>query len=235
MAHAQNIDPDRMSHAADQSTPSASNPPELVARDLEIWRGETRLFLDFSFRVSPGETVWLRGPNGAGKTTLMRVILGLSHAEHGVIEWRGRERDADREGFLSDVIWCGHLAGLRSELSPRENLTAWQPLCARHSEMSVDEALDAVGLKAHADRPCLSLSAGQARRAGLARLLLSDARLWCLDEPLTSLDAEGQDLLGRLINAHRKKGGAALVSSHQALPESAGPVRTLDITTEGRA
>lgn len=234
MAHAQNIDPDRMSHSAAQSQPSASS-PELVARDLEIWRGETRLFDSFSFHVSPGETVWLRGPNGAGKTTLMRVVLGLSHAEAGHIEWRGQDRDADREEFLSDVVWCGHLPGLRGELSPRENLAAWLPLRGPGGRDSIDEALATVGLEAHADRPCLSLSAGQARRAGLARLLLSDAALWCLDEPLTSLDAEGQQLLGRLIDGHRRAGGSVLVSSHQALPESAGPVRTLDIGTEADA
>lgn len=217
-----------MSHVAAQAKPSVFS-PELLARDLEIWRGETRLFHDFSFHVAAGETVWLRGPNGSGKTTLMRVILGLSHAEAGRVEWAGRDRDADREGFLSDVIWCGHAPGLRGELSPRENLAAWRPLAGGRNNRGIEAALDAVDLSDHADRPCLSLSAGQVRRAALARLLLSGARLWCLDEPLTSLDAEGQELLGRLLDDHRRDGGAALVSSHQALPASAGPVRTLEI------
>lgn len=208
---------------------------QLSATGLEIWRGETLLLNDFSFRITAGELLWLRGPNGAGKTTLMRVLLGLSHAEAGQVEWCGRPRDERRAEFLSDVAWCGHQPGLRPELSPRENLRAWRPLSGRQAAVTIDDALARVGLQSRSDQPCHSLSAGQVRRAGLARLLLSAARLWCLDEPLTSLDADGQDLVGELISDHCARGGAALVSSHQALPAGAGTARTLHIDGEGTA
>lgn len=216
-----------------ETTPQPQFPHDhafhLSAGDLEIWRGETRLLKGLSFRINAGELLWLRGPNGAGKTTLMRVLLGLSHAESGRFEWCGIPRDERRDQFLSDVAWCGHQPGLRPELTPRENLAAWQPLAGRCSGLSLDEALARVGLTRRADQLCHSLSAGQIRRAGLARLLLSKARLWCLDEPLTSLDADGQRLVGELIAEHCGRGGAALVSSHQVLPAEAGKARELMI------
>ncbi|MDQ2070751.1 cytochrome c biogenesis heme-transporting ATPase CcmA [Natronospira bacteriovora] len=205
----------------------------LSASDLEIWRGETLLLNGFSCHVDAGELVWLRGPNGAGKTTLMRILLGLSHPEAGQISWCGRDIREARADFLADAAWCGHQPGLRPELTPHENLAAWLPLCGRPSGRRIEEALALVGLGDRQAQPCHSLSAGQVRRAGLARLLLSEARLWCLDEPLTSLDAEGQTLVARLLADHCRQGGAALVSSHQALPESAGPIRELRIGREG--
>ncbi len=224
-----------MSDITAQPQPPQDDAFQLSASGLEIWRGETLLLKDFSLRINAGDLLWLRGPNGAGKTTLMRVVLGLSHAETGQVEWCGHPRDERRAGFLTDVAWCGHQPGLRPELSPRENLLAWRPLAGRLSAVTVDDALARVGLDTRGDQPCHSLSAGQIRRAGLARLLLSDARLWCLDEPLTSLDADGQGLVGELIAEHCAGGGAALVSSHQPLPAGAGTARELHIGGEGTA
>ncbi|MEA5445306.1 cytochrome c biogenesis heme-transporting ATPase CcmA [Gammaproteobacteria bacterium AB-CW1] len=224
-----------MSHTEAHSSSAKAGTTELSAAGLEIWRGETRLLRNFGFQLSSGETLWLRGPNGAGKTTLMRVILGLSQADAGEVHWCGRPRDEDRSAFLADVAWCGHQTGLRPELSPRENLASWQPLAGRRSARRLSDCLERLALTAVADRPCAFLSAGQQKRASLARLLLCEASLWCLDEPLTSLDADGQTLVGELILEHRSHGGACLVSSHQPLPDSAGTVRELDLDRSHKA
>ncbi|MCP1726818.1 heme exporter protein A [Natronospira proteinivora] len=218
-----------MSQSVSDSTSNRTTSLELRAHGLEIWRGETCLFHDFSLNLQAGETVWLRGPNGIGKTTLMRVLLGLSHPEAGEISWCGRSREVDLEAFRREVAWLGHQTGIRGELTPRENLAAWQPLMGHSSECSLTDALSAVGLSQRADQPCQTLSAGQNRRVAMARLLMDGARLWFLDEPLTSLDAQGQDLIGQLVASHRAAGGAALVSSHQPLPASAGTARILSL------
>lgn len=194
---------------------------------MEIWRGETLLLENTSLEIAAGELLWLRGPNGSGKTSLMRCLLGLAPLEAGEVSWCGQEANPRDPDFLADVAWCGHRPGLRAELSPRENLRAWLAILGQAPRGSIHEALERVGLGSRADLPCGVLSAGQLRRAALARLLLSPARFWCLDEPLTGLDADGITLVGELLREHCGDGGAALVSSHQSLPANTAPAREM--------
>lgn len=206
---------------------SNPEPFQLTARDLEVWRGETRLLKAVDLELGEGDLLWMRGPNGSGKTSLMRCLLGLAPLEAGQVYWCGRPMNARDPDFLADVAWCGHRTGMRGELSPRENLAAWLAVIGRKARASVSGALDRVGLGSRADLPCGLLSAGQLRRAALARLLLSPARFWCLDEPLTGLDADGIRLVGQLLSEHCANRGAALVSSHQPLPDNTGATREL--------
>jgi heme exporter protein A len=181
--------------------------PILDARGLAVWRGGRCLFRDLGFSVAAGDLLWLRGANGAGKTTLLRVIASLGLADEGGV--------VRREGVA--LLHLGHLDALKRELTPRENLRAWCALHAAEGAAEVDAALERFGVAASADVPVGQLSAGQRRRVALARLALSRAALWLLDEPTTHLDDQGQGAVAAAIDQQLARGGAVVVASHHAL------------------
>ena len=164
--------------------------------------------LELSLRES--EMVELVGPNGSGKTTLLRILAGLAGGWSGEVH-----AGAQQPGWLH---YLGHRAALSAGLSPLENLRWYSELQGgRRSVADCVEALSRVGLAGYEDVPCAQLSAGQQRRAALARLVSDDAALWLLDEPLTALDADGCDLVRDLLDVHIRRGGAAVCATHQPL------------------
>ena len=182
----------------------------LVADNIRCTVGEGVLFNELSLVVRPGDLVEVRGPNGCGKSTLLRCLVGL------------HEPDAGDVRRTADSLYFGHRSGICGRMSPIENLRWFAGITnARAADESIGAALVRVGL-GHARRDvCDSLSAGQQRRVSLARLLVSPAPLWILDEPLTALDDAGRDLVVELLDRHRSTGGAAVCATHQAL--IAGP------------
>jgi len=199
----------------------------LEARDLACSRGAARLFRDVSFEAAAGEWVALRGPNGSGKTTLLRCMAGLAHADAGDTLWNGIATSRERETFRAQLLYAGHLPGIKDDLSAEENLQSSLALRGVAPDAgAMREALATVGLAARRKLPARKLSAGQRRRIGLARLSLDPAPLWMLDEPLTALDDEGQALFERLLARHLAQGGLAVISTHHALaPPAAREVR----------
>ncbi len=187
-----------------------SNKNGLSAEQLLLFRGERCLLNDISLTVAPGEGIALRGPNGTGKTTLLRVLCGLTLPEEGEVCWNGTPIAAQREDWHQLLGWSGHKAGLKSELTVRENL-AFSASLRGHSLTEVPEEL---GLGGCLELPARVLSAGQQRRSSLARVLLSKALVWILDEPYTNLDAQGQDYLNACLDAHLAAGGIAVIASH---------------------
>ncbi len=179
----------------------------LDVNGLACRRGDRVLFTGLTFAAQKGDLVCVRGPNGSGKTSLLRLIAGMGLVEEGEISWSGHS-------LRSDIAWIGHTEGLKLDLTPRENLDYHRALV--NGSGTTAAALQACGLAGVADTPCRVLSAGQRRRCALARLLVSDAPLWVLDEPLTALDVEGQDMIQEMIAAHCQNGGIAIVTSHQA-------------------
>jgi len=187
----------------------------------------TRLFRDVSFRVDAGEWVALRGPNGSGKTTLLRCVAGLTRADAGDVRWAGEPVNADLSRFHSDLLYSGHLAGIKDDLTAEENLRGSLALRGVQAAAgSIRSALEEVGLDKRRHLPARRLSAGQRRRIGLARLSLDPAAIWALDEPLTALDDAGQALFGRLLARHLERGGLAVLATHHDLaPPPARVVR----------
>ena len=193
----------------------------LSVTGLSCARGERTLFADIGFSLAPGEWLHVQGANGAGKTTLMRALVGLSPPQAGTVSWRGEA--APSADFRRDLLYLGHHAAVKDELTPLENLR----LSAALDGLQVDErqvlaALLRLGLRGRENLPVRVLSAGQKRRVLLARLLLRPAPLWVLDEAFNALDTGAVQLLGELIGEHLSGGGLAVLTSHQPLPVPGG-------------
>ena len=188
--------------------------PLLHADALTLFRGDRCLFKNLDFALETGESILVKGPNGSGKTSLLRAVAGLMDLEEGLVRWRGTPiRDA-RQDYASELAWFAHRTGCKGDLTLIENLE-FEAGLRRFSLARLATVLERLSLAAIRDLPFRSLSAGQQRRVGLARLLLSNATLWLMDEPFTNLDAAGQALTVELMNEHRERGGACMFASHQ--------------------
>lgn len=203
----------------------------LKGENVHLWRGDHHVLRGVRFEVGSGECLQLTGANGTGKTTLLRTACGLAYPEGGEISWCGESIRKDMHAFHAQLAYLGHEPPLKAELTARENLHYWVGVRRRFDPQELDQALDRVGGEHWADRPVRTLSAGQKRRAALAGLTLMRVPLWLLDEPTTNLDAEGQTLVGALIDEHLQAGGVALAAVHHELSVSAPEaLRRMELT-----
>jgi heme exporter protein A len=203
--------------------------PLLQARGLTYARNEEPIFgpLDFSLHI--GEVVLVEGDNGSGKTTLLKVLSGLLEPTAGEVLLHGTPLTLAR--LSHQVALLGHLLGLKLELSAMQNLRFAIGVGGMRAGITAQLALASVGLDGFEDQPVRMLSAGQRKRVALARLLLVPASLWLLDEPYANLDRGGIELVNRVLDAHARRGGAALITSHGAYAYTSGTPRRIALRT----
>ncbi|MFU8864214.1 MAG: heme ABC exporter ATP-binding protein CcmA [Rhodobacterales bacterium] len=173
---------------------------ELIVTGLSVARGGIPVLEGLDFVVRAGEALILRGPNGVGKTTVLRTVAGLQPPLAGKI---GLDREA--------MAYAGHADGIKTTLTVRENLEFWADVFGTGD---IEAALAAFDLIPLAERAAGALSAGQKRRLGLARMVVTGRLVWVLDEPTVSLDAGAVALFAQAVRAHLAGGGMALMATH---------------------
>jgi heme exporter protein A len=190
----------------------------LSAVSLTCIREERILFDELIFNVAPGDIIQIEGPNGAGKTSLLRILAGLSRPYAGLVTFQGEDVLNCRDEFNADLLYLGHLPGVKSELSAEENLS-FNLTINGYSHFDTSDILAKVHLSGFEEALAGHLSAGQHRKTALARLWHTDCKIWILDEPFTAIDKKGVRELELLFLAHAERGGCVILTTHQEFNE----------------
>lgn len=200
----------------------------LTVNSLSCERGERLLFKDLSFILPPGQIAQIIGKNGAGKSSLLKIIAGFAQPLSGIVSWQNQTIKHDSMAYAALICYLGHLDGVKAGLSVAENLHFSR--CLMRGALSKEAlAIQHLGLNQSTNTLVEDLSAGQRRRVALARLLVSSAKLWILDEPFTSLDKQTITILEQMFVQHCMKGGMIVIATHQTLNISNVPIQTYEL------
>lgn len=205
------------------------NQYQLKLNNIACDRGETRLFEGCNLTVKNGDWVQIEGHNGIGKTSLLRILAGLSLPTEGEVLWNNVAIQKQREQYYAELFYLGHYSGVKPELTPWENLLFFQKVQQLpQNDEALWIALEKVSLIGREDLPCFHLSAGQQRRVALAKLWLTQAKLWILDEPFTAIDKKGITDLIAHTEQHCERGGLVIFTSHQTAESDKVRIISLD-------
>ena len=206
-----------------------SSKARLDVDDLHLWRGERHLLQGVSFSLQAGELLQVVGPNGVGKTSLLRCAAGLLPFESGAIRWAGEALPGCRDSYHQQLAYLAHVNALKADLTAAENLHFSVGVRRQITTSALRDTMERLQIGHCADLPVRALSAGQKRRVALARVFLTQAPLWILDEPVTNLDAAGIELFERSMDLHLEGGGMILTAAHVLLLQGRANVRTLEL------
>lgn len=193
----------------------------LQTRDLSCVKDDRVLFDNLNVALSPGQILLVEGKNGSGKTSLLRILTGLSLPEDGEVLWQGSPIAEVGADYYEQVNYVGHHDGIKRDLTCLENLRLVQAM-GKPVDIDLDDALDKVNLYRFGDNFVATLSAGQKRRLALARLVVTEAKLWIMDEPFTSLDKASMAMFQTMFEKHLELGGIIVMTSHHdiEMPQS---------------
>ena len=197
---------------------------------LQCVRGDRTLFSDLNLSVNEGELLHIKGVNGSGKTSLLRLLTGLMSAAEGEIRWLGKNIKKLREEYQKDMLYIGHMPGIKGDLTALENLRVNNAINGSMvSEDDAWKALGEIGLKGREDLPARVLSQGQQRRVALAKMLVTKTKLWILDEPFVALDVKAVAMLQDVLAAHLHQNGMIVLTTHQEFSISSGNLKIVDL------
>ncbi len=193
-----------------------SNSQGLIVKNLTCLRNHRLLFRGINFTLNPGEVLHIHGENGVGKSSLLRILCGLLEPAEGEILWQGQLSSADSIQYKRNIGYLGHKLGLKDRLTVAENIKIFiDSKNTEQREQLIDEVLNRMGIFNLKNHLCETLSAGQKQRTAISRLLAKKCTVWLLDEPFTSIDIAGIDVLETVIQEHINEGGIVVLTSHQ--------------------
>lgn len=201
----------------------------LQINNLACVRDDRVLFKHLNLSLAAGQMLLVEGRNGCGKTSLLRILTGLKMAEEGEILWQGEIIEKLAGDYYEQVCYVGHHDGVKRELTCLENLRLVQAM-GRPSGVDLDDALEQVNLYRYGDTLMGSLSAGQKRRLALSRLIVTEAKLWILDEPFTSLDKNSMASFETMFKRHLEQQGVIVMTSHHDIEMVNSDVQRLDLS-----
>jgi heme exporter protein A len=208
-----------------------SNDVSLEIRNLECIRDDRVLFSQLNFTVDPHQALILEGDNGCGKTSLLRILCGIRLPDQGQVIWADELIQQAISDYYEQMVYVGHLDGIKRDLSVAENLRMGTAL-GRCSELTIEDALQQVRLPGYEDVRAQVLSAGQRRRVALASLLLKQCALWILDEPFTALDRASRKIFETIMVNHLQHGGMIVLTSHHPVNLSDSAVQTINLSAQ---
>lgn len=213
-----------------------SSEPEhylLQATDLGCIRQDRVLFESLQLTLSRSDLLQIKGKNGAGKSSLLRLLANLAYPDEGRLYYKEQPYTDAAADYAANLCYIGHQSGIHEQLTALENLAFWRtalslPVISSQQQHDLT-LLGTLGLAGLEDVPCRTLSAGQQRRVSLARLWLTEAQIWILDEPFTALDQLAVQMLQQHFLAHLHRGGAIILTTHQPLTLTYEHLKTLEL------
>ncbi len=185
----------------------------LQTRDLSCVKDDRTLFAELNIDLKAGQILLVEGKNGSGKTSLLRILTGLSLPESGEVLWEGEPISEVGADYYEQVNYVGHHDGIKRDLTCLENLRLVQAM-GKPEPIDLDDALEKVNLYRFGENFVATLSAGQKRRLAMARLVVTEALLWIMDEPFTSLDKASMAMFQEMFEQHLERGGIIVMTSH---------------------
>lgn len=204
-------------------------PSLLQTRDLSCVKDDRVLFEGLNLSLSAGQILLVEGKNGSGKTSLLRILTGLSLPEEGEVLWQGESIGDVGPDYYEQVNYVGHHDGIKRDLTCLENLRLVQAM-GKPQPIDLDDALEKVNLYRFGENFVSTLSAGQKRRLALARLVVTEAKLWIMDEPFTSLDKASMAMFQKMFEDHLQTGGVIVMTSHHDIEMPDSDVVRLDLS-----
>jgi heme exporter protein A len=188
----------------------------LIGSSLSCKRDGKLIFSDLSFKIKSGDVCFIKGPNGSGKSTLLRLLAGFIKVWTGKISLNNEDITNRNDIIYNNFFYIGHSNSLKNYLTVKQQIDFWEGI----SEKKYNFEADSFNLKRILNRRIYECSEGQKRRVGLSRLSIDNKKVLLLDEPITSLDIENVSRLKNYLKDHQKKGGIAIVASHEAFISS---------------
>ncbi len=201
----------------------------LQTSDLTCVKDDRVLFEDLNLSLTAGQMLLVEGKNGSGKTSLLRILTGLNLPESGDVLWQGKPIAEVGPDYYEQVNYIGHHDGIKRDLTCLENLRLVQAM-GKPLPIDLDDALDKVNLYRFGDNFVATLSAGQKRRLAMARLVVTEAKLWIMDEPFTSLDKASMAMFQQMFEQHLDDGGVIVMTSHHDIEMSDSDVVRLNLS-----